>query len=356
MTFCHDPIRNLIAISFIGEIQIWCLRLDSTRRRRWVLYDTIRYIDNGDDWCATAMVFFGANNRSLCAATFSGFIIWTYADKSFRWHDHDFKAEISHCVVSPDSLSMVASTSDHSILIWPLQAEGPVTSEQRTFDIPTGRSWIEYAESAPLAYFDAKTVVTADPIGNIYVLSLEGQSKHVFPVGENYFICSILVSDPIINIVAIGPVCTTMLIGFTADTVVHRHVAKAWKAQASHPLPRAITQRVMVATPTEAAGTTDKGHPGLETGRSRKPLVFIWWIFTTLTRYFCWRNLLASILILYYHNMLSFDFVCTYNIAYTRLRHRSQPTNLPYALLATCCSPYFVRATVSFASLPVLVL
>ncbi|KAG9084490.1 hypothetical protein FRC06_004064, partial [Ceratobasidium sp. 370] len=315
MTLCHDPIRNLIAISFIGEIQIWCLRLDSTRRRRWVLYDTIRYIDNGNDWCATAMVFFGVNNRSLCAATFSGFIIWTYTDKSFRRYDHNFKAEISHCVVSPDSLSMAASTSDRSILIWPLQAEGPVTSEQRTFNIPTGRSWIEYAESAPLAYFDAKTVITADPIGNIYVLSLEGQPKHVLPVGENYFVCSILVSDLMINVVAIGPVCTTTLIGFTADTVVHRHVASMEGAGFPFVTP-CYHATCHGGDPHRSGGHKDKGHPGLETGRSYKPLAFIWWLFTTLTRYFCWRNLLASIVILYYHNMLSFDFVCTYNVAY----------------------------------------
>ncbi|KAG9097330.1 hypothetical protein FS749_006572 [Ceratobasidium sp. UAMH 11750] len=274
LAFCHDPIRNFIAISFFDKIQIWCLRLDSKCRHRWVLYNMIQCLEN--DWYATAMTFFGENNHSLCVVTPSGFITWTYKEKSsFRCYNHEFEAVVTHCVVSLDNLLMAGSTCDRSILIWPLQATGPVISEQQTFDIPTGRSWVEYAESAPLAYFDAETVITADPIGNIYLLSLEGEPKHVFSVGDNYFIHSISMSDQMFSVVVMGPVCTTMLIGFTTNAAIHRRLAKAWEEQDSLPYRLPTIQHVKVTTLAELMGARDEERPDPETSRSFKLLASI---------------------------------------------------------------------------------
>ncbi|KAG9079224.1 hypothetical protein FRC06_007880, partial [Ceratobasidium sp. 370] len=185
---CYDPIRNLIAISFVGKVEIWCLRLDEMRRRRWILYDTIVCDRSVDESCAAALTFFGGDDRALCAVTLSGFTIWTYADRSLKWHAIGHDTYITHCVTSPDGQTMAVSTTDLSVLIWPMHVGGPDIGQQRIFEIPTGRDWQEYAESAPLTYFNAETIITADPIGNLYFLSLEGQTKHILPVGANYFI------------------------------------------------------------------------------------------------------------------------------------------------------------------------
>ncbi|KAG9096251.1 hypothetical protein FRC06_008873 [Ceratobasidium sp. 370] len=334
VTLCHDPLRNLLAISFIGEIQIWCLRLDPARRRDWVLFDTIPCEHNGDESCATAMTFFGTGDETLCAVTHFGFAIWMHANKSLNWHAHNLETGIACCAVSPDGQSMTATTTNLSILIWPLRAGGPVISEQRTFDIPMGRDWQEYAESAPFAYFDAETIVTADPIGNVYALSLEGKTKHVFSVGQNYFIRSILACQSVVTIVEIGPTCTTLVIGYTNELVVHRRIARAWKAQSSRAPPRMITQGVTTTSPpanlpvasstakraakvpSEVADTAPEKHTRLKQSRSDKLFKFIWWLFAALTHYFCWRNLVASIIVMFCNSMLSLDFLTIYNVFY----------------------------------------
>ncbi|KAG8779702.1 hypothetical protein FRC12_023933 [Ceratobasidium sp. 428] len=316
-SMCYNPIHNLFAIGFSGEIQIWCLRLTPQRQRRWVLFDSIECEDEeGTKDSATTMIFFGANAQSLCAFTFNKFVIWDYSDKSLRWHAHDWGTFFRCCAVSPDGKSMAVSTTDLSVLIWPLHGGGPCIHDQQVFEIPSGRNWIEYAETTPVTYFDAETILTTDPVGNIYIVSLDGRKKEVFPVGENYFVRAILIHESMINLVTMGPACTTMLIGLTNNARVHRRVAKEFKAQAPLMTDHCVIQQRVATVDSLARATAADSFVAKVSLQLRRFGLYALsrHFFSTLVSYVRWRHLVASILVLIYNDLLALDLLTVFNV------------------------------------------
>ncbi|KAG8735816.1 hypothetical protein FRC10_010103, partial [Ceratobasidium sp. 414] len=190
---CFDVSSYLLAASFDGEIKIWYGHLLHGSRREWVLYDTLLCQHDRVGWSASAMAFLSTNDKSLFAATEFGFAVWVFSDKSLSWYERANSHVIEHCAVSLDSRMLAASTRNFCVLMWPLSASGPISKRQRTFKIPlpTGRDWISKANSSPVSFLDANSIVTADPAGTVYIVSLDGQVQRTFSVGDNYLVKSI---------------------------------------------------------------------------------------------------------------------------------------------------------------------
>ncbi|KAG8716029.1 hypothetical protein FRC09_016103 [Ceratobasidium sp. 395] len=292
-TMCYSPRRNMIAIGFIGEIRIWGLRLSEAGQRRWVQLDTIECKDDrGLRDCATAMTFFGHGDQSLCAFTYNQYMIWSSLVKLSKWHTHDWDTGIHNCTVSPDGQSMAVSTTDLSILIWPLGATGPVISGQRKYKMSGGRDWIEYAGMTPLAYLDTETILTTDTVGNMYAISTDGKFKHSFTVGEYFFVRAVLVHGTLINIILMGPTCTTMLMVLTTDATMHDRMQKAYKQLGPRTAHRLIEQNVIT---TDLAATGDALEGTAEADNQGGFFSYISGLFSTLARCFNWRNLVRTV-------------------------------------------------------------
>ncbi|KAG9087972.1 hypothetical protein FRC06_002280, partial [Ceratobasidium sp. 370] len=101
--------------------------------------------------------------------------------------------------------------------MWPLSASGPISKQQRTFEIPlpTSRDWVGKANSSPVSFLNAKSIVTVDPAGTVYIVSIDGQVQHTFSVGDNYFVKSIWIHEPAAQIIALGPRGNPLIIGCT---------------------------------------------------------------------------------------------------------------------------------------------
>lgn len=72
LALCYDSTRGLLAFSFSGEIQIWCLRVNKAHRRQWVLECTIPCQRDGVTWSASTLSFFGGYEKSLFVGTKAG--------------------------------------------------------------------------------------------------------------------------------------------------------------------------------------------------------------------------------------------------------------------------------------------
>ncbi|QRV84459.1 hypothetical protein RhiJN_12475 [Ceratobasidium sp. AG-Ba] len=171
------------------------------------------------------------NDRQLAIMTRYGIGIWTGVGCAFTWQENGAEDGFTSCVVLPDKKSIACGTCDYTVYIWPVRDESPYIGgsweKPHVFEVPTGREWLEvsYVGTTPLAYLDGKSILTADPLGTVYVISPRGDIKHKFSVGQNYFVRTIAVHEAMVYIVAIGPLATTILLGYTDDVVVHLRAA-----------------------------------------------------------------------------------------------------------------------------------
>ncbi|QRV96137.1 hypothetical protein RhiJN_24155 [Ceratobasidium sp. AG-Ba] len=217
--FCYDPASDLFALGLSGEVQIW----SGARERSWTLVETIPCGHNarGPFWILDSMAF--VNDGRL--------VIMTHYGKNFVWQEINAEDGFTSCVVSPNKRSIACGTSDYIVYVWPVHDERPYLGDSAhepfVFKIPTGREWLEGADvgTTPLSYLDDESILTADPIGTVYVITPRGETKHRFSVGQNYFIRTITAHESMVYITAIGPLCTTMLLGYTDDMVVHLRAA-----------------------------------------------------------------------------------------------------------------------------------
>ncbi|QRV99703.1 hypothetical protein RhiJN_27737 [Ceratobasidium sp. AG-Ba] len=225
--FCYDSASGFFALGLSDGVQIW----GRARERSWTLVDTIPcgHKAHGPYWIPDSMAFI--NDGQLVIMTRYGIGIWAGAGKDFVWQESGAEDGFTSCVVSPNKRSIACGTSDYIVYIWPVRDERPYLGDSWqkpfVFKIPTGREWLEEADvgATPLNYLDDESILTADPIGTIYVISPQGETKHKFSVGQNYFIRTITAHKSMVYIVAIGPLCTTMLLGYTDDVVVHHRAA-----------------------------------------------------------------------------------------------------------------------------------
>ncbi|KAG8716032.1 hypothetical protein FRC09_016106, partial [Ceratobasidium sp. 395] len=261
---CFDIAKYLLAVSFHGELQIWRGHLARGYRREWVLYDTLPIQRNGTGWPVATMAFFSNEYKSLFVATDAGFAIWAYSDKSLWWYDKASPYAIGHCAVSPNSRTLVVSTRDFRLFIWPLSAVGPVSRQQRTFRIPASHGRRDDLEAAPVNFLTSKSIVTADPFGAVYIISLDGQMQSVFSIGDNFLVKSIWVHYPLAQIIALGPRGSPMFIGCT-DKQGDGDLAIAELARSLVPWPRsriqdASTELRAVGSPSEVADAWLQDH------------------------------------------------------------------------------------------------
>ncbi|KAG8707829.1 hypothetical protein FRC08_000265 [Ceratobasidium sp. 394] len=219
-----DPLQRRLAIALDGEIQFWNLTVTKRGQKEWMAFDALKFQHNGHKQPVSSILFFG-ENRNLLAATSCGFVIWTGKGNSPLHYERGQYGlpSIGQCALAPDETMLATSTSDFTILIWPLSDSGLIMDQhQRIFKIPTGRDQAN-TNSAPVAFLD-ESVVTADLLDNIYVLSRNGEIKHSVSVGLDCFVRSIWVSESTedatlntVNIVAKGPTGTILLIGYAED-------------------------------------------------------------------------------------------------------------------------------------------
>ncbi|KAG9098029.1 hypothetical protein FRC06_006903 [Ceratobasidium sp. 370] len=247
---CFDVSDYLLAISFDGNIQIWCGRLTNEHRREWALYDMVSCQHNGAAWSASTMTFFSTDNKSLFAATDAGFGIWVYSDRSFWWYERTNLPAIKHCAVSPNGRTLAVSTKDLSILIWPLAASGPASTQPRTFEIPipVGQSWMSKVDVSPVNFLNTELIVTTDLVGTVYVISLDGQMQSTISIGENYFIKSIWASTvhrTTAQVIALGAHGNPLIIGCANSHESQRSILAITEFERPlTPWPRARIQNV----------------------------------------------------------------------------------------------------------------
>ncbi|KAG8710542.1 hypothetical protein FRC08_017025 [Ceratobasidium sp. 394] len=315
---CYDPIHSLLAVGFIEEVQILSLRLDAGRRRRWVLFDQFDCPHPGMPWLPSAMEFYGSTDRFLfISSATKGFTVWAYKDKSISWFQGDDESAAGPCAISPDNQSLAVSfcsDTHFGISIWPLSTTGPIMEREKSYKIPTGQVWIEWAEFAPLAFLDSKLVITADPVGTIYIVSVDGQTKHTFSVGVNYFVRSIMVCQSMVNIVAIGPASTTMLLQYTDDAAAYRKAVDIRGAHINTEDLNFLFQNVTKSLRPPNRPNKDQVLP--EARRNCSPFAFMRSTFVNLLSHLSLKNVLISMLILFINNKLNFDLLTAYNVFY----------------------------------------
>ncbi|KAG9087536.1 hypothetical protein FRC06_002492 [Ceratobasidium sp. 370] len=175
---CYNRSRGLLAVAFAHEIRIW------RWEKSWVLFDTVECCTVNHDheslWVATGLAFLKTSDASLLIAKDVG--IWKQGEKSLTLYEGSRDASVGYCIMSPNGQWLAATSGDLSVSIWPLAAAGPVVDQRRTFIIPTGQDWADTVDQVPIAFLGDSSVLTADPIGTIYVLSFEGEVQHVFSV------------------------------------------------------------------------------------------------------------------------------------------------------------------------------
>ncbi|KAG9113375.1 hypothetical protein FRC07_007780 [Ceratobasidium sp. 392] len=126
--------------------------------------------------------------------------------------------------------------------------------------------------SAPLTFFGAESIVTANRVGTIYVFSLKGQIQYSISVGMNHYIRSILVYEQMIYAVAMGPEGEALLVGYTNDLATHQTSIDARKTQPV-PTPQSCGTQAIAHSAHPSASCSTNSRANSPTNRSILPKV-----------------------------------------------------------------------------------
>ncbi|KAG8775436.1 hypothetical protein FRC12_001489 [Ceratobasidium sp. 428] len=179
LAMCYHRVQAFLAVAFPAKIELWQWE-KSAVPPHWALFDTIKCKTNGFQWNITDIMFI-QQDRGTCLLIVrdTGFVIWKKHQEGLGFYRGENDEPLSYFAESPNCSLLAASCADLSISIWPLTSRGPDMAERETFNVPTGREWAGH--TLPIAFSsNSGLILAADPVGTVYVFSLQGDPQYTF--------------------------------------------------------------------------------------------------------------------------------------------------------------------------------
>ncbi|KAG8691106.1 hypothetical protein FRC11_006761 [Ceratobasidium sp. 423] len=172
-----DPETGLFAFADQYGFLVFRTNPNRARSKKWLLIDRRNTVSTGGRVCdLTFILSANTQTKRLFIGTTNGAMIWTGKDEPFFQLNLN-NMHVARCIVSNNGTMLAASTPDLRVLMWPILASGLDLADQRVFRIPTGRNHCPLIPGAPLAFFGDDHLLTADPLGRIYLINTWGEEQ-----------------------------------------------------------------------------------------------------------------------------------------------------------------------------------